>query len=266
MSVTELASGKLLLDEPADDLVRLRISNPAKRGALDHEILDTLAETVQGLDARCLVITGDEKMFSAGYDIGNLDEQNFAERSEKLVAHPFHDALEALEGYKYPVIASLNGHAIGGGLELALTADIRIAARGIKLGMPPAKLGLIYSHTGLKKFIDIVGVAHTSELFYTGRNIDADRAAAIGLVNHVVDAEQLEQTSLELAGEIAANAPISLKGNKRIIRALREVPQRLPEELERELVELRESCFYSEDFREGVRAFGEKRAPVWRDR
>jgi enoyl-CoA hydratase/carnithine racemase len=256
--------GKLLLDEPAEHVTRLRISNPAKRGALDHEILDTLAETVKTLDARCLVITGDQKMFSAGYDIGNLDEQNFAERSEKLVAHPFHDALEALEGYKYPVVAALNGHAIGGGLELALTADIRIAQHGMKLGMPPAKLGLIYSHTGLKKFIDIIGVAHTNELFFTGRNIDADRAAAIGLVNHVVD--DAESAALELASEIGANAPISLKGNKRIIGALRDVPQQLPEDLERELVELRESCFYTEDFREGVRAFGEKRAPEWKDR
>jgi enoyl-CoA hydratase/carnithine racemase len=264
--VTELASGKLLLDEPAPHVTRLRISNPAKRGALDHEILDTLAETVKQLDARCLIITGAEKMFSAGYDIGNLDEANFAEQSEKLVAHPFHDALEALEAYHYPVVAALNGHAIGGGLELALTADVRLAARGIRLGMPPAKLGLIYSHTGLRKFIDIVGVAHTSELFYTGRNIDSDRALAIGLVNHVVEPDELEQAVGDLAAEIAANAPLSLKGNKRIIRALRDVPQQLPEDLERELIELRESCFYTEDFREGVRAFGEKRAPEWKDR
>jgi enoyl-CoA hydratase/carnithine racemase len=264
--VTELASGKLLLDEPAASVTRLRISNPAKRGALDHEILDTLAETVKGLEARCLVITGDDRMFSAGYDIGNLDEQNFEERSEALVAHPFHAALEALEAYEYPVVAALNGHAIGGGLELALTADIRIAARGIRLGMPPAKLGLIYSHTGLRKFLDIIGVAHTNELFFTGRNIDSDRAAAIGLVNHVVETDELEQTSLDLAAEIAANAPISLRGNKRMIRELRDVPQRLPEELERELVELRESCFYTEDFREGVRAFGEKRKPEWKNR
>jgi enoyl-CoA hydratase/carnithine racemase len=262
--VTELASGKLLLDEPAEHVTRLRISNPAKRGALDHEILDTLAGIVKKLDSRCLIIAGDGKMFSAGYDIGNLDEQNFAERSEKLVAHPFHDALEALAAYEYPVVAALNGHAIGGGLELALTADIRIATHGIKLGMPPAKLGLIYSHTGLKKFIDVIGVAHTNELFFTGRNIDADRAAAIGLVNHVVD--DADETALALASEIAGNAPISLKGNKRIIRTLRDVPQKLPDELERELIELRESCFYTEDFREGVRAFGEKRAPEWRDR
>jgi enoyl-CoA hydratase/carnithine racemase len=263
---TELASGKLLLDEPAPRVTRLRISNPAKRGALDHEILDTLAATVRDLDARCLIITGDDRMFSAGYDIGNLDEQNFAERSEKLVAHPFHDALEALDAYKYPVIASLNGHAIGGGLELALTADIRIAASGTKLGMPPAKLGLIYSHTGLQKFLDVIGVAHTSELFYTGRNIDADRAAEIGLVNHVVPGEELESLVLAMATEIAANAPLSLKGNKHVIRTLRKVPRKLPEDVELELVELRESCFHSEDFRVGVRAFSEKRPPEWKDR
>jgi enoyl-CoA hydratase/carnithine racemase len=265
-AVTELASGKLLLDEPARHVTRLRISNPAKRGALDHEILDALAETVKGLDARCLVITGEDRMFSAGYDIGNLEEQQFAERSEKLVAHPFHDALEALEGYEFPVIASLNGHAIGGGLELALTADIRIAASGIKLGMPPAKLGLIYSHTGLKKFLDIIGLAHTNELFFTGRTIDAARAAEIGLVNHVVDPGELDDVAGSLAAEIAGNAPISLRGNKRIIRALRSAALDLPGDLERELIELRESCFYTEDFREGVRAFGEKRAPEWKDR
>jgi enoyl-CoA hydratase/carnithine racemase len=247
-------------------VARLRISNPAKRGALDHEILDALAETVTGLDARCLVITGDGTMFSAGYDIGNLDEQQFAERSERLVAHPFHAALEVIEEYEFPVIASLNGHAIGGGLELAVTADIRVAVRGIWLGMPPARLGLIYSHTGLRKFLDVIGPAHTSELFSTGRNIEAERAATIGLVNHVVERDELDEVVASLAAEIAANAPISLRGNKRIIRALRAADFQMPEELERELVALRESCFYTEDFREGVRAFGEKRAPEWRDR
>ena len=265
-TATELASGKLLLDEPAEGVVRLCIANPAKRGALDHEMLDAMAETVRSLQARCLLLTGEGKVFSAGYDIGNLEEGNFEERAEKLVAHPFHAALEAFEAYEYPVVAAINGHAIGGGLELALTADIRFAAHGVKLGMPPAKLGLIYSHTGLRKFLDICGPAHTAEIFFVGRNMDSERAAQIGLVNHVVDAEDLDEASLSMAAEIASNAPLSLKGNKRILRALREVPQQLPEDLERELVELRESCFFSEDFREGVRAFGEKRKPVWRDR
>jgi enoyl-CoA hydratase/carnithine racemase len=262
--VTELASGKLVLDEPAEGVARLTIANPERRGALDHEILDALAGACRELDARCLVITGRGGVFSAGYDIGNLEDQSFEESAERLVAYPFHTAIEALVAYPYPVVAQLNGHAIGGGLELALSCDIRIAARGAKLSMPPAKLGLIYSHTGLAKFLDVCGPANTAELFYVGRAVDTDRAERMGLVNLVVNPGELETTTLELATEIAGNAPLSLAGNKRIIRALR--ASRLPADVERELVELRESCFRSEDFREGVRAFAEKRAPNWRGR
>jgi enoyl-CoA hydratase/carnithine racemase len=261
-----LSNGKITVDEPADHVVRITISNPAKRGALDHEILDGLAETIGGLDARCVVITGDGPVFSAGYDIGNLDGQTFPEDAEKLVAHPFTAAIEAIERYRYPVLAAINGHAIGGGLELAVSCDLRIAARGVKLGMPPAKLGLIYSHTGLKKFIEVCGVANTNELFYVGHNVDADRAYEMGLVNQVVERGGLEETALRVAREIGANAPLSLTGNKTVIRALRENPGTLPAQLESQLVELRESCFRTEDFREGVRAFGEKRSPEWQGR
>jgi enoyl-CoA hydratase/carnithine racemase len=264
--VTELASGKLRLEEPAEGVARLTIANPERRGALDHEILDTLAETTRDLDARCLVVTGSGEVFSAGYDIGNLEGQEFEDAAERLVAHPFHKAIEALEAYQYPVLAEINGHAIGGGLELALACDIRLAARGVRLGMPPAKLGLIYSHTGLRKFLEVCGPANTAELFYLGRNVDADRGEGMGLVNEVVEPDALEERALALAGEIASNAPLSLSGNKRILRALRSAAYALPEEVERELVELRESCFRSEDFREGVRAFAEKRRPDWKGR
>jgi enoyl-CoA hydratase/carnithine racemase len=262
----ELASGKLVRDEPADGVVRLRIANPERRGALDHEILDTLAETVAGLDARCLMLTGTDGIFSAGYDLGNLEGREFEENAEALVAHPFHDALEALEAYPYPVIAQINGHAIGGGLELALTCDIRVAARGIKVGMPPAKLGLIYSHTGLRKFVDAIGPANTAELFYVGRNVDAERGRSMGLLNQVVDAAELDATVVSLAGEIAANAPVSLAGNKRVLREIRTHAAALPADVERDLIALRESCFRTDDFREGVRAFAEKRPPVWQGR
>jgi enoyl-CoA hydratase/carnithine racemase len=255
---------KLQLDEPAEGVARLTIANPERRGALDHELLDALANYARTLDARCLVIRGTGSVFSAGYDIGNLEEADFEESAERLVAHPFHDAIEALDAYRYPVVGEVNGHAIGGGLELALTCDVRLAARTARFAMPPAKLGLIYSHTGLRKFIDVCGVANTSELFHVGEAVDAERAHAMGLVNEVVDPEELEERVVEMAGRIAANAPLSLAGNKRIIRTLRSRP--LPDEVERELIELRESCFRSEDFREGVRAFAGKRRPRWRGR
>jgi enoyl-CoA hydratase/carnithine racemase len=257
-------SDKLQLDHPADGVARLTIANPQRRGALDHEILDALARHARSLDARCLIVRGSGAVFSAGYDIGNLEDQRFEESAERLVAHPFHDAIEALEAYRYPVVGEINGHAIGGGLELALTCDIRVAARGAKLGMPPARLGLIYSHTGLAKFIDACGVANTAELFFVGDNVGAERGARMGLVNEVVDRDELEERVLAMASSIAANAPLSLQGNKRVIRALRARP--LSPETERELIELRESCFRSEDFREGVRAFAEKRKPIWRGR
>ena len=244
---------KLVLDEPAEGVSRLTIDNPERRGALDR-----------GIELRCVLITGAGKAFSAGYDIGGFEEGRFEESAERLVAHPFQDAMEALDAYPYPVIAELNGHAIGGGLELALTADIRIAASGVKMGMPPAKLGLIYSHTGLAKFIDVCGPANTAELFFVGRTVESGRALEMGLVNEVVAAEDLDAHVLDMAAEIAANAPLSLAGNKQMIRELRRL--RLPADLERELVELRESCFASEDFREGVQAFTEKRKPRWRGR
>jgi enoyl-CoA hydratase/carnithine racemase len=265
-SVAELASGKLLVDRPAPEVLRLRISNPDKRGALDHEILDTIRDTVAEADCRCLLITGEGQVFSAGYDIGNFDDESFEESAEKLVAHPFVEAMEAIEAHPYPVLGAINGHAIGGGLELAVSCDIRIAARGIRLGMPPAKIGLIYGHTGLRRFVEACGLPNTNELFFTGRNVDADRAYDMGLVNQVVERDELEQVAVDMAAEIAANAPLSLAGNKRILRKLRDSPGQLPEDVHREFVELRESCFRTEDFREGIAAFREKRKPEWKGR
>jgi enoyl-CoA hydratase/carnithine racemase len=125
------AGGRLLLDEPAAGVARLTIANPAKRNALDQEILDAIAAAVPDLDAKCVILTGSETMFSAGYDIGDIPSEVFAEEAEKLVAHPFAAAIEALETYPYPTVAALNGHAIGGGLEVALSCDLRVAAAGI---------------------------------------------------------------------------------------------------------------------------------------
>jgi enoyl-CoA hydratase/carnithine racemase len=265
--VQKLGGGKVTIDRPADAVARVTISNPDKRNALDHDILDAIAQAMpaldRGIETRCVIITGAGKVFSAGYDIGDIPDEVFAEEAERLVAHPFHRAIEAVEAFPFPTLAAINGHALGGGLELAVTCDLRLAASGAKLGMPPAKLGLIYSHTGLMKFIDTIGPARTRELFLTGRNLDAERAEQIGLVNEVVEPERLEQVAIELAGEIASNAPISMKGNKEIIRRLTSFP-RLTEDAERQVIDLRLSSFSTEDFREGVRAFGEKRKPKWR--
>ncbi|HKB52051.1 MAG TPA: enoyl-CoA hydratase-related protein [Solirubrobacterales bacterium] len=263
----QLAGGKLLLDSPAEAVVRIRISNPERRNALDHEILDTLAETLpridHGIETRCVLITGAPPAFSAGYDLTAIPAETFERDAEALVAHPFHDAMEALAAHPWPTVAAINGHCLGGGLELAVTCDLRICATGAKLGMPPAKLGLVYSHTGLRKFLDTLGLARTKELFLTGRNFTAERAEQIGLVHEVVDDDAFEAAAVELAAGIAANAPLSMRGNKSAIEVLNSNPV-LSEQQEAGLIALRESCFASEDLREGIEAFAEKRKPRWR--
>jgi enoyl-CoA hydratase/carnithine racemase len=279
----ELAGGKLLLDEPAHGVVRLTISNPDKRNALDHPILDAITATLAGLAsgaagpaqrgsgapqpeqaARCVIVTGAHGMFSAGYDIGEIPDAEFEQRAERLVAHPFTEAIDALEAFPFPTLAVLPGHTIGGGLELALASDLRVAAEGILLGMPPAKLGLVYSHTGVRRFLDAIGAARTRELFLLGRYVDAETALAWGLVNRVAPASELEPVALDIAAELAGNAPLAQVGNKRVIAALLDARAELAEQLAQELIELRRASFASRDMREGVRAFAEKRPARWR--
>jgi len=286
-SPRELAAGKLLVDEPAAGVVRFTISNPAKRNALDHPILDAITATLgelapppegrglqmggqaggatPGSGAMCVVLTGANGMFSAGYDISEIPEQEFEERAQRLVAHPFTEAIDALEAFPYPTLAALPGHTIGGGLELALACDLRVAQEGVLLGMPPAKLGLVYSHTGIRRFIDAIGVPRTRELFLLGRYIDAPTALAWGLVNRVVGAAELDAVTLELGAELAGNAPLAQRGNKRVIAALLGAEGELASDVEEELIALRRASFASQDMREGMRAFAEKRPPRWRN-
>ena len=130
--------------------------------------------------------------------------------------------------------------------------------------MPPAKLGLVYSHTGLRRFIDAIGAPRTRELFLLGRYIDAPTALQWGLVNQVAPAEELEAVALEVAAELAGNAPLSQLGNKRVIAELLDAEGELLAEVEEELIGLRRASFASRDMREGMKAFAEKRPPRWR--
>jgi enoyl-CoA hydratase/carnithine racemase len=251
--------GSLAVDFPADGVARVTLDNVAKRNALDLPILDGLASTLPTLDARCVIVTGAGGVFSAGYDIGDLTPSRLAVEAAELLTHPFEAALAAVDTVAVPVVAAMGGHAFGGGLELALACDLRVCAAGARLGMPPARLGVVYSPTGLRRFVDAIGAARTRELFLTARPVSADVALAWGLVNEVVD--DVAARAVELASEIAALAPLSVRGNKRVLRAL-DPP--LDREVEAELRALRDAAFRSDDFAEGVSAFIEKRQPRWR--
>ena len=199
-----------------------------------------------------MLITGAPPVFSAGYDIAAIPRETFERDAEALVAHPFHAAMEAIAAHPWPTVAAINGHCLGGGLELAITCDLRICAAGAKLGMPPAKLGLVYGHTGLRKFLDTVGLARTKELFLTGRNFEARAGRADRPRPRGGRRRRRSRTrAVELAAEIAANAPLSMRGNKRAIEVLNQNPV-LSEQQEAGLIALRESCFASEDLREGI--------------
>jgi len=267
-----LAGGKLLYDLPRPGVHRLTLNNPARRNALDEELLDGISELLAELeqlpvlDLGCLVVAGSGGSFCAGYDISGVEEADYQQRAERLVAHPFTEALDRLERFPAPTLAALEGPVLGGGLELALVCDLRVADPATRLGMPPARLGIVYSHRGLARFLQTIGLPRTKELFFRPQPIDAETALGWGLVNWLSEAGAVEERSLELAAEIAAGAPLAQRGNKRSLAALLAAADRLPAEVEEELLALREASFRSEDLREGMAAFFARRPPRWQGR
>jgi enoyl-CoA hydratase/carnithine racemase len=255
--------GSLVVEEPSPGVARLTISHPSKRGALDTTILDQLIEAFTSLDARCVVLTGEDAIFSAGCDLDQLLSAPTPDVAERLVTEHLDPALEVISAYQYPTIAAINGHAVGAGLELALACDLRIGADDARLGMPPGRLGLVYSSAGVRRVIETIGVARTRELFLIGGQIDAATGLQWGLLNQVVVAQQISNIALSLANDIAANAPLAQVGNKRVIST---ASRALNAEDEAELQQLRTASFGSEDFREGLRAFSERRSPRWSGR
>ncbi len=240
------------------------LSNPAKKNALTMKILGEIGKAfddLAGEDIRCVVLRGEgEEAFCAGYDIAAIPAGGSGEGQVLLSSNPFDDMIRAVESFPTPVIGMLNGLAFGGGLELAIACDIRIASDQAVFGMTPARLGVIYRPGGLMRFVNTIGLPATKELFYTARKVSARRAFDLNLVNRVCPPEELSQVTYEMAKEIAWNAPLSIRGTKRILAmcmAFRGLPPGEAEEAE----EWIRRCMESEDLEEGKKAFAEKRWP-----
>jgi enoyl-CoA hydratase/carnithine racemase len=238
----------------------LTFSNPHKRNALDPPLLDALTEALHALPekgVRAAVLTAKENYFSSGYDIDALPD------APEAGPHPLDRALAALAEGPLPVVAALNGPAVGGGCELAVTCDLRVAHDRVTLTMPPVRLGLVYAAAGLRRFVALCGVSHTRELFLTGAPVDAQRALAWGLLDRVCYAEDVVPTALELAEAMARGAPLALQGTRHALSRL-EAP--LSPEVAAELAELSRRAYVSEDAREARAAFREKRPPQFKGR
>lgn len=259
--------GSLVLVTQAGGVGTVTLNRPEKRNAMTPALCGELHDAFLGLAAdegvRAVLLRGaGEEAFSSGYDIGQVGEGAAGDNGEGQ-GHPLFEALEALGQIPVPVIAVVYGYAIGGGCELAVTCDLRLAADSARLGMPPARLGVMYRFDGLLKFVRLIGPAHTQEMFFTGRWVDARRAAEIGLVNHVVPAADLWAFATDMAEQIAANAPLSVRGTKLTVDRTA-APWAQVEQADLEA--LRARCYASEDLAEGKRAFAERRKPVFKGR
>lgn len=236
----------------------LTINRPEALNALNSAVLDALAQALESVDQqkiRCLIITGaGEKSFVAGADIGEMSSLTKAQG--EAFSRKGNDVFRRIESFPIPVIAAVNGYALGGGCELAMSCDFRIASENAVFGQPEAGLGITPGFGGTQRLARLVGMGMAKQMIYTARNIKSGEALRIGLVNSVVPAEALMETALKLAGQIAGNAPIAVRLCKKSINEGISLPVE-------EAVKVEEKnfgeCFETHDQKEGMSAFLEKR-------
>jgi enoyl-CoA hydratase len=258
-----MTQGQLKI-EKNDNILTLTFNRPEKRNALTPDMLIALYEVLKTHSKedtyRVVIITGTgEKAFSSGYDINAIPTTVSAELETLLKKKsPFELAVDSIVNYPYPVIAMLNGFAFGGACDLAVSCDIRIGADDIQMGMVPARLGMVYFPDGLLRFVRTIGLSRTKEMFFTARRYRATHLKEMGLLDYIVPREELTRFTYAFAGEIAENAPLSLKGIKRILNMISESGRSGEAEI-KEATRLVENSFTSEDLKEGQAAFLEKR-------
>ena len=239
----------------------LTLDNPGKLNALSLEILDAIdanLDAIEGDDAiRAVVITGaGEKAFAAGADIGHMREATVDEA--RAYGQRGHDLFNRIEGFPKPVIAAINGFALGGGCELVLACDIRLASDNARLGQPEVNLGIFPGWGGTQRLPRLTTPGFAKELIFTGRHVTANEALAAGLVNHVHPPGELLDAAVALAEEIAAKSPIAVRIAKELVNHALEGDY--DESLGREVAAFGDA-FATEDQREGMAAFFEKRPP-----
>jgi enoyl-CoA hydratase len=247
-------------------VLHLSFNNPAKHNAISVEVwqaVPALLEQAEKDDAIRVVVFSGQGMtaFASGADISQFEDMRAQREAVKNYETMAEKALMGLYAFSKPVIASIHGYCLGGGVNMAISCDIRLARSDSVFSIPATRLGLGYRFSALKNLVDLVGPGAAQDLFFTGRRIDAEEAKAIGLVNRVAPPEKFDELLMEYITAITTGAPLTIKAGKRIVREVLKPDDNVDMELCQKLIR---DCFESEDYAEGRRAFMEKRKPVFK--
>ncbi len=263
MSATNAAGEAALVVERDEAIAWITVNRPESHNALNRAVWSGLKDAVVALDrepgVRVMVVRGaGDRAFISGADILEFDRARADVDSARAYDELSEATWESVEGASKPVIAMVNGLCYGGGVSIAASCDLRIAASNARFAIPALRLGLSYPVAAVERLVRLVGAASAADLLLTGRALDAAEALRIGLVHRVVDEAQLEAAVRETAGQMASGAPRTLAAHK---LAIREASSARSERDLDALAEAMRRCFDSEDYAEGVRAFVEKRQP-----
>jgi enoyl-CoA hydratase/carnithine racemase len=246
-------------------VLHIRFNNPGKHNALSVDMWEAvpplLEKAAKDDSVRMVVLSGEGgKSFVSGADISQFEDMRAAKEAVKKYEAMAEAALQGIYEFEKPTVACIQGYCIGGGVNVAICCDIRIASADSTFAIPAAKLGLGYRYSAMKNLTDLVGPGHAKDIFFTARRLDAAEALRIGLINRVADADKLDALLAEYTTAICQNAPLTIKAGKRIIRDVLKTED-ADMELARKLIL---DCFESDDYAEGRRAFMEKRKPAFK--